>query len=332
MISDSDCSSHLAGCVVLTGASGFVGGHVLRRLAESGYTVRCPVRSGSRLSDKTQGLAGGQVESFQIDLLDSDKLAEGITGAVAAVHLVGIIIEQQRAGQTFQRVHVEITSSMLRACRQAGVKRFVHVSALAARTDSPSRYHQTKWAAEQLVRQSGLDWTIFRPSLIHGPDGEFMQLMKQLTTGLLPPVLPCFGSGKARLQPVHVDNVAEMIVASLRMDQAIGQTYEVGGPERYTWKQLYRTCRQTIPGARRFKPIVGIPVWKAKLLGRLGDWHDRRFGSRRPLGLLPAIPFGHDQVLMSQEDNICDIEPIERTFDIKLRGFAKSLAGYADQL
>jgi uncharacterized protein YbjT (DUF2867 family) len=332
VVADPGHSAESPGRVLLTGASGFVGGHLLRRLVRAGYTVVAAVRSARRLACTLCDAGRSRVQILEVDLFDATSLARAVGPADAAINAVGIIMEHHAAGQTFQRVHVELTDSLLAACRQIPIDRFVHISALGARPDAPSRYHQTKWEAEERIRQSGLRWTIFRPSLIHGPDGQFMHLMKQLTTGLFPPMLPCLGSGRSKLQPIFVDDLAEIVVASLPMERCVGQRYEIGGSERTSWKELYRTCRRIIPGARRRKPILGLPARVAGLVGRLGDWHDRRFGTRRPLGVLPGIPFNYDQVLMAQEDSICDNRPIEEAFGVRPRPFAEVLAEYAGSL
>jgi NADH dehydrogenase len=134
------------------------------------------------------------------------------------------------------------------------------------------------------------------------------------------PVIPYFGDGMTRLQPVSVKDVAHCFVAALSKRETIGRTYELGGPEAVTWKELYRICRETIPGARTWKPIVGQPVWAAKL-------------AARTLMKLPILPrmlrFNVDQVQMSQEDSVCDTAQVEETFGIKLRDFRRELREYA---
>jgi NADH dehydrogenase len=195
------------------------------------------------------------------------------------------------------------------------------MSALGTRPSAVSRYHQTKWAAEEYVRSSGLEWTIFRPSVIHGPDGEFMELMQTFACGWLPPVWPYFGAGENKLQPVSVRDVAYCFVDALHRPETIGKTFELGGPKAYTWKQLYQSCKRIIPCAKRWKPLVGQPVPIAKLLAM----------TVMKTPLVPAkLKFNVAQVQMSQEDSVCESTPIERTFGIKLRHFEEELATYAD--
>jgi NADH dehydrogenase len=316
--------------VWVTGATGFVGRAVVRELVVRGHRPVCLVRDMDRFKSQTARLGADRVDAIHGDLFDEASLARAAQGAEAAIHLVGIIAERALAGQTFERIHVEGTRHVVDACKAAGVRRLVHMSALGTRSHAASAYHRTKWAAECLVRESGLDWTLFRPSVIHGPDGEFMRMMKTLmchatvpALGLIPaplPVVPYFGDGLARVQPVSVKDVAHCFVAALSMPETVGKTFDLGGPEAMTWKELYRACRELIPGAKAWKPMVSQPVWAAKLMAR----------TVMKLPILPRmLRFNADQVTMSQEDSVCDIVPIEKTFGITLRDFRRELGDYA---
>jgi len=316
--------------VMITGAAGFVGRAVLRELVARGHRPACLVRDRHRFLDQIADIGEDLVAVVAGDLFDDAALAEAAEGADACIHLVGIIFEKPLRRQTFGRIHVEATQRVLAACEVAGVKRFVHMSALGARPGAASEYHRTKWLAEGHVRESRQDWTIFRPSIIHGPDGEFMRMMKTLVArawvpalGVIPapfPVIPYFGDGQSKLQPVSVRDVAHCFVAALAKPETIGRIYELGGPEAMSWKELYRVCREKIPGAKRWKPMVGQPVWAAKAMAL----------SLMKLPILPVnLRFNVGQVTMSQEDSVCDVAPIERTFGIKLRDFREELAYYA---
>jgi NADH dehydrogenase len=317
--------------VVVTGASGFVGTAVVRELVARGHKAVCLVRNREKLAVRTDQLAADRYEIVEGDLFDDEALQAAVVGAEACIHLAGVIFQRRWAGQTFRRVHVEATRRVLDACQAAGVRRIAHMSALGARPDAVSRYHRTKFEAEGLVRSGGLDWTIFRPSIIHGPYGEFMRLMKTFVAeawvpalGVLPspiPVIPCFGDGMNKLQPIDVTDVAHCMVASLSMPTTIGRVFACGGPKAITWRDLYRICREKIPGAKSWKPVVGLPVWLAKAL------------ALSPAMLLPILPgymrFNVDQVQMSQEDSVCDTAPLEQAFGIRLRDFETELARYA---
>ena len=317
--------------VMVTGATGFVGRYVTRELVARGHKPVCLVRNQNRFLAQARQLGADRFEAVGGDLFDPAGLAKSLEGAEACIHIVGIIFEHPLRGQTFERIHVEGTHNVVAACKAAGVRRIVHMSALGTRVNAPSRYHQTKWRAEGIVKDSGLDWTIFRPSIIHGHDGEFMRLMKSFvcdttvtSLGFIPtplPVIPYFGDGQNRLQPVSVKDVAYCFTAALSKPETIGKIYELGGPEKISWKELYRICRETIPGAKMWKPLISQPVWAAKFLA----------ATVMKLPILPDyMRFNTAQVQMSQEDSVCDIAPVERDFDIKLRDFRQDLASYAN--
>ena len=303
-------------CVVLTGATGFVGRHLLGRLLVAGHRVRVLARDPDRLAVKDSRLhvvRGG--------LFDDTALSELVDGADAVVHLVGIIMESRRRGQTFERVHTLATRRLIDAARAAGVKRWVHMSALGSRPDAVSRYHRTKWEAEQAVRGSGLAFTVFRPSLIHGPDGEFMQMVKGFCCGPFPPFMPYFGAGllgrggAGRLAPVWVEDVARCFADALTLDRTVGETYPLGGPDVYTWPGLYLTCKQYLPGAKPRRQPLAVPVWYANLIAGK-----------------PGVPFNRDQVIMSQEDSVCETVKAREHFGFEPAAFEPTFAGYADEI
>ncbi|HEX5815530.1 MAG TPA: NAD-dependent epimerase/dehydratase family protein [Methylomirabilota bacterium] len=184
--------------VFITGGTGFVGRAVIQALRAEGYAVRCLVRRGSE-----PDLRGfGAIERVEGDVMARQTLDDGLAGCDAVVHLVGIIRERPAIGSTFERVHVQGTQNVLGAAAAAGVRRYLHMSALGARAGARSRYHRTKWAAEEAVRSSPLPWTIFRPSIVYGPGDEFVTMLRGMIEGL--PVVPVIGSGRQRLQPVPV--------------------------------------------------------------------------------------------------------------------------------
>ena len=303
-------------CVALTGATGFVGRHVLPRLLMAGHRVRVLARDPGRLST-----TDARVHCVKGDLFDVVAVSELVRGADAVVHVVGIIMENPRRGQTFERVHVSATRNLIDAAQAAGVRRWVHMSALGSRPDAVSRYHHTKWEGEQLVRGSGLEYTIFRPSIIHGPDGEFMQMVKGFCCNAFPPFMPYFGAGvlgqggAGRLQPVWVEDVAQCFSAALTNPHAVGETYPLGGPDIYNWSQLYTTCQKHLPCAKPRRKPLAVPVWYASLLAGK-----------------PGVPFNRDQVIMSQEDSVCQTGKAQEHFSLEFAAFEPTFARYADQI
>ncbi len=303
-------------CVALTGATGFVGRHLLAQLRLSGCSVRVLARDASRLppiDSKVHTVKGG--------LFDDNAIAALVDGADAVIHVVGIIMEKPRRGQTFERVHTSGTERLLATATKAGVRRWVQMSAIGARPNAVSRYHLTKWHAEQAVRDSGMAYTIFRPSVIHGPDGEFMQMVKGFCCGPFPPFMPYFGAGllgrggAGSLQPVWVEDVAHCFANAVTNDRSIGETYPLGGPDRYTWPALYQTCQKHLPKAKENRKPLAIPVWYANLIAAM-----------------PGAPFNRDQVIMSQEDAVCESAKARETFGREFAEFESTFAGYADQI
>ncbi len=315
---------------MVTGATGFVGAAVVRTLLARGLTPVCLVRSASKIAHQHPEIDPDRVVAVVGDLSSRETLRNAASQSDAVIHLVGIIIARRLQRQTFRRVHVCGTRNVVDAARDAGIKRFVHMSALGARPDARSAYHRTKWAAEEYVRASDLDWTVLQPSLIHGASGEFMRLMKRFVCGIVPPIIPYFGSGQAKLQPVSVKDVAHCTVESLLRNETMGMTIPLGGPRAYSWIELYNAFRTLIPGARHWKPIVSQPVVVAKLIALL---------SAPPMALaeliVPSVGmfrFDKGQVQMSQEDNVCDHTIAEKTFKIRMRSFEAELMTYADQI
>ena len=282
--------------VFVTGATGFVGHALLQRLCAAGHVVRCLVRHGSE--GRLRGL--GAIARIEGDVLTRRGLEEGMTGCDAVIHLVGIIREHRTANMTFERVHVEGTRNVLEAAKAAGVQRYLHMSALGTRPAAASRYHRTKWAAEEAVRGSGLGWTIFRPSIVYGRGDGFVTLLASMVRRL--PAVPVIGSGRQRLQPVAVEQVAAGFAEALERPVTIKQTYEVGGPEAVTMIELLDSIGRAL-GRRRVRK-VHVPLGVMQPLARL-------------LHPLPGFPVTPDQLLMLGEDSVCDPRPFFDAFQLE---------------
>ena len=290
--------------VFVTGATGFVGHAVLQRLCTLGHVVRCLVRRGSE--GHLRGL--GAIARIEGDVLARPGLEEGMAGCDAVIHLVGIIREHPAANVTFERVHVEGTRNVLEAARAAGVRRYVHMSALGTRRGAASRYHQTKWAAEEAVRASGLAWTIFRPSIIYGRGDGLVTMLASMVRRL--PLVPVIGSGRQRIQPIPVEQVAAGFAGALEQPATIKQTYEVGGPEAVTMLELLDLIGRAL-GRRRVRR-VHVPLGVMTPLARL-------------LHPLPGFPVTPDQLLMLGEDSVCEPRPFFDAFQLEPMRLAAGL-------
>jgi len=271
--------------VFVTGSTGFVGKRVVRALLARGFLVRCLVRPGSE--NDLKGFES--IDRVPGDVLHPDGLAPSMEGCAAVVHLVGIIRERRSRGVTFERLHTQATHNVLALARTAGVKRYVQMSALGTRADARSRYHRTKWEAEEAVRASSLDWTIFRPSIIFGRGDEFVSALGRAIKRL--PVMPVLGDGRYRLQPIPVEQVADGFACALRTPAATRQTYDVAGPTPYAFVDLLDEIGHALGRARVRK--LHVPLAPVRLLTRAFDW-------------LPLYPLTSDQLIMLQAESVAD--------------------------
>lgn len=245
--------------VFLTGATGFVGKGILARLQQEGYSSVCLVRPGSQKNRSMKEDGRDGVAWAAGDLFDPPSLAAAMQDCDAVIHLVGIIREQPGKGVTFSRVHVEGTRNVLEAAKQAGIKRFVHMSALGARENATSAYHRTKYAAEQLVQNSGIPHVIFRPSVIFGPGDEFVNMLADLVRM---PVTPVIGDGSYPLQPVARETVADVFVQALTLDSAVNRIYETGGPAPISYGQILDEIGAVIGKSRVRKAHIPLGLMK----------------------------------------------------------------------
>ena len=322
--------------VAVTGATGFVGRHAVAALLERGHAVRALVRSPDKARSTLP--ADDRLERVGGDVFEPDVLEGLLTGADAVVHTIGIRRESPPE-VTFERLHTRATRAALDASRRAGVRRIVHISALGTRPKAPTAYWRTKYDAEMLVRRSGLEWTILRPSIIHGPDGEFVQMIKAWVLGRaaprfflpyfsrvempkkkFPPKPPKFVS--AQLQPVHVDDVAAAVADALARDDAKGEVYPLVGPETVDWPTLLRAVSDAMSMGDRSKPVRGIPAPMALCVAHIA----------KVLGLAGALPFGPSEPVMATEDSTASIAKARTHLGFSPRPFRESVAAYADRI
>lgn len=284
--------------VFITGGTGYVGQAVVAAAMRTGHQLLVLQRPGTRRPLEHPG-----VELVEGDVLEPESFVKSLEGADAIIHLVGIIRESPRQNITMQRLHVEATRNVLEAAEHAQVPRFVHMSALGSRPEAVSGYHRTKWAAEELVRRSGLTFTIFRPSVIFGQGGPGPEFIGQLADlARKAPVLPIIGDGRSPLQPVSIKTVAEAMVASLSSPLAHHKIYEVGGPDVIIYEEIMRRICQTLN--KPFRPIHIPFSFMGALLPVLQHF--------------PGFPLTLDQFIMLKEGNVCrNSESLYRDFGLE---------------
>jgi len=271
--------------VCIFGGSGFVGRHICHRLAAQGYRARVPTRSRERAKPL---LLLPTVDLIEADVHDSRDIVRAVRGAEVVINLVGVLHEG-RGRQSFAQAHVELARKITAACREEGVRRYLHMSALNADLAGPSAYLRSKGEAEALVRESDLEVTVFRPSVIFGPEDSFLNLFARLA-GLLPVVV--LGSPGARFQPVFVEDVAAAFVISLEDVKSFGKTYDLCGPTVYTLRELVEYAGRTVGHAR---PVIGLndtlSYWQAFAM----EW-------------LPVKLLTRDNYYSMKVDSICRCE------------------------
>jgi len=300
--------------VLVTGGTGFIGREVLRQLGTTPNTVsflaRRPLSPGVRALAESTG-----AKPVPGDVLDRGTLNPAVEEADAVIHLVGIISEARKL--TFERLHVEATRNVVDACMNAKVSRYLHMSALGTRPNGPSRYHQTKWAAEECVRQSGLNALIFRPSLVYGPEDHFVNLFARMMK--YSPLIPVIGDGAALMAPISVASVARAFIGAL--SEPIYKptaAFDLCGKEQLTLPEILSTIMRVTGRRRR---IIRIPLPLARAQAAILEWVCGRI-----FGFPP--PLNRDQIIMLQEDNVGDSETAKRLFALEEPTFERGIRKY----
>lgn len=271
--------------ILITGGTGFVGGHLVHRLAALGHRITIVTRRPER---HRQYRVGSRVQLVQADPYDPAQLAALLPGCDCVINLVGILNESGRS--TFSRAHVELPRSLIKAMRETGVNRLLHMSALNADVnESRGRYLKTKGEGENLVHQSpGIEVTSFRPSVIFGPGDSFFRRFAGLLRHMPVPLFP-LACAEARFAPVYVGDVVEAFAYALEHPSTAGQRLELCGPAQYTLGQLVTYTSRLIGKPSR---VLGLPDFVARLQGRL-------------LALVPGKPFTLDNYYSLKKDSVC---------------------------
>ena len=273
----------VTGRVLITGGTGYVGGNIRESLA--GRPVRLLVRNMRAAGN----LVSKDVELVEGDVTKTASLRGAMDGCEAVIHLVGII--EESSGATFDDVIRGGTENAVAEAKRAGVRRFIHMSAMGAQNNAAFPYMQAKWQAEQAVKASGIPWTIFRPSVIFGPGDGFINVLAKLVKNPLIPIVPVVGEGTSKFQPVSVKDVASAFQKALDEPRTAGEIYELGGPEVFTYEQLLEVIAGKLDKGR--KPRVHLPLGMMKTVVKLS--------SPLPKALRP--PVTKEQLRMLALDN-----------------------------
>lgn len=266
------------------GGSGFIGRYVVQRLAAQGDVIAVGCRHAEEAKFLVPFGNVGQIAVLNIAIDDERLLAAFVAGTTALVNCVGILRES--GTQTFETAHHLGPARLARLAREAGVERFVHLSAIGADPRSPSAYARTKAQGEAAVRDAFPTATILRPSVVFGPEDQFFN--RFATIAMFSPALPLIGGGHTRFQPVYVGDVAEAVVKCLGDPATAGRTYELGGPRVYSFRELLELLLAEI---RRKRLLIDLPFALAELQARL-------------MAILPNPPLTPDQVELLKRDNI----------------------------
>jgi NADH dehydrogenase len=283
--------------ILVTGGTGFVGGHVVRALRDAGRHVRVLVRDPG---------AAGELEALGCELVEGDMtepetLGRALDGVACVVHLVAI---RQGKDEQFERIMSRGTRDLVDAAHREGVGRFVHMSALGTneRTKDLVPYYRAKWEMEQAVQGSGLPYVVFRPSFVFGADGGILPTFRRIAR--LAPVTPITGSGEQRIQPIWVDDVAAYFARAVELEDATNRTFEVGGPDVVDWNELWARLKRAL-GVRR--PSIHLPMAFMRANALVTE-------------RLPGdVPLTRDLLkMMEAGDNVATNDDAARTFGLPL--------------
>jgi uncharacterized protein YbjT (DUF2867 family) len=276
--------------VTVFGGSGFLGRQIVQRLAAGGSEVRVAVRHPRRVPSGLAAGKAGQVSAIYADVWDEASVGPALERSDAVINTVGHYVERGKA--TSEAIHGHGAMHVARAAALAGIERLVHISGIGADAASASTYVRARAIGERLVREQFPEATILRPSVLFGPDDAFLNRLAAMAQVM--PILPLFGAGTTKLQPVYVGDVAEAVAKVLAMPATKGELYELGGPQVYTYKALVQLVLTQIDRKRLLLPV---PYFVWELLA----------ASRAPL---PHRPFSRDQIILMKKDNLVAVNAL----------------------
>jgi len=286
--------------ILVTGASGFVGSHLLPELLGAGHRVVALVRSPGAGEKVTRRLPAALAANVELRTGDVDRpatLPAALAGVEAVVHLVAIP-RDRKGGRQLLAVNLDGTRNVIAAMQAAGIQRLVHLGAMGVEDREELHYAKSKARAERAVRESALDWTILKPSLLFGPGDGFFNIVADLVR-LSPGIVPVPGDGKSRFQPLHVADLALCLCLSVERPTTVGNAYELGGPRTWTYREITaEVCRAM--GRRRV--IVPVPLPLIKLIA----------GAAEALHL--PFPVATDQLRQLALDNVVPPDSVHAAF------------------
>jgi len=275
--------------VFIAGGTGYVGRQVMRDLVAAGHSVTALVRAGSE--EKVPHEVRGKIAVIKGSALDTARYAESLALSEACINLPGLLREFPGSGISFEEVHFAGTKALVDTGARSGTLRFIQMSALGAREGALAKYQETKFRAEEYVKASPHRWTIFRPSVIFGNEKEgltnFFTVLADLLT-MAPFVVPVLGDGRYRFQPVALANVSEGFIKALTLGASVGKTYDVAGPDRYSYNELLDSVAHILG---RHKLKLNLPMVFMKAASSL-------------LGRFQSFPLSRDQITMLEEESI----------------------------
>lgn len=292
----------------IAGGTGFIGSHIVTSLGEKGLRGRCLIRS-LKSSGKVAICKNAGFDTVVGDITNRESLKGKLDDCEIVVHLVGIIDEDQ--GISFEKVHIEGTDNLVNEAQRAKVRHFFYQSSLGASSSSWSRYLKTKAEAENIVRESGIPYTIFRPSIVVGKGDGFTAKLKDLIS--YSPVVPVPGEGKTKFQPIFVEDLVKCFVklfsTQLPFVHPVSPVYELGGPEQLTYNEI---LFQLMEAMGSLKPVIHIPMEMVKLglpLSKISRSVGSLFGKK-----VPSIT--GEQLRLLEIDNVCDTGSVEKNFGL----------------
>jgi len=282
--------------ILITGATGYIGRHLVARLVAQGERPRCLVRDTKR---GAAILPADKVELVRGDTVDSATLQEAVRGIDTIVHAAFITADHKEStGNHYEDTNVRGTANLIQAAKDAGVKRIIEISGLGTKEDKPGSYMQGRFLAEKMLKESGVDWTIIQPSVLFGKDAPFIKGLADLIRTA--PVVPLIGGGKTLFQPIYVEDVVTVIIKVLEDPaRTSGKTYTIGGPAYYSFSQVIDILLETMHKSRIKAPaptaLVGI-------------------GAAMMEAVLPRPPLTKAAMTLFSFNNTTDLRSVERDF------------------